>query len=404
MGEEQGKTPKPPEERKPIFDDVFCFRAVLAPWIWHLGVWICMFAMLALVGYLDLEDPDFLKETRTLLTTVEIDHAARRGALAFSGVTLAISVALSAAGFFWAWSAWKNVFDKSFRVRVRRWVYLSCGFTLVAAVLAAFGLWGPFTAELGNLLLEPASSRAPRAAAAVPILMFLLSCVVPSVLLAGACFLLEPIAFPEAPRAGRHGDDASTRTPFGLLRRLGDYRMQIDEDLACLRKRLRELDQMLYIGALALVFGTLQLSAGLSIPLASLPKKDDVKVMADLCKAISLPAPPSVSAFGPIDPEAGKECKSVQEKLTKLDKADGLRQFVRNVTLGFGLAFSAMLAAIYVPALLLLRERVETRQSKVSLGPGEASDSVDPVAKIGAVVATLSPLLAGLVANILAAK
>jgi len=69
--------------------------------------------------------------------------------------------------------------------------------------------------------------------------MFVLSCVVPSVLLAGALCLLQPMTF--------------ERSKVVLLRQLG-----------VLKDRLRELDQMLYIGALVLMFGTLQLSSGLS--------------------------------------------------------------------------------------------------------------------------------------------
>jgi hypothetical protein len=67
-----------------------------------------------------------------------------------------------------------------------------------------------------------------------------------------------------------------------------------------------------------------------------------------------------------------------------------------------------MLASIYVPALIGLRLMLEERP--LWLGPSVATLSqvekldigdVDPVRRIAAIAATLSPLLAGLVANAL---
>lgn len=81
---------------------------------------------------------------------------------------------------------------------------------------------------------------------------------------------------------------------------------------------------------------------------------------------------------------------------------------MRGITLCFGLSFSALLAAIYVPALIVLRNMIEKRQDLLAevQPPGAEAEGeplvVDPFSRIAAVFATLSPLLAGLVANVLA--
>lgn len=81
--------------------------------------------------------------------------------------------------------------------------------------------------------------------------------------------------------------------------------------------RLRELDQMLYIGALALVSGTLQRSFGLSVPLASLPKATDLKLRVDLCKAAAPLSKASNPFLGATDPYAEpRKVKDAQAKAT----------------------------------------------------------------------------------------
>jgi len=78
------------------------------------------------------------------------------------------------------------------------------------------------------------------------------------------------------------------------------------------------------------------------------------------------------------------------------------------VTLSFGLAFSALLAAIYVPGLIGLRLMIEPLQAVLAKSAAatntkdEKSDligDVDPLRRAAAAVATLSPLIAGLIAN-----
>jgi hypothetical protein len=75
------------------------------------------------------------------------------------------------------------------------------------------------------------------------------------------------------------------------------------------------------------------------------------------------------------------------------------------VTLSFGLAFSALLAAIYVPALIGIGILIGPLQPSASSNGGDSDEKnadtpeVDPLRRIAAIIATLSPLLAGLLAN-----
>lgn len=405
------------------YDESFPKRLVLAPAIWLAVVWVCLVLMLLAVGYLA---PDFDEEWKTealskgfadTLKGTSVDYPARRAALAFAGVTAGITVALAGASLFWAAMA-ASVCAGEYRVRVIRWV---AGFLLLTLLASLWLVEEPFASELGRMLLAAGTSdlKTPWAAF-VPHLMFLLACVVPSILLAGACFLLQPMGHPQSPK-------------------------QLDAQLRRLTIRLRELDQMLYVGALALVFGTLQLSAGLSVALASQPKAADLKTRIDFCKAMA-PTPQASSPFfgttipGAPGPDAAprapsnaasanavgmratspsvaasavsaanglstfnSQCLAVAVAFSRLDAAESLKQLVRGVTLGFGLAFSALLAAIYVPALIVLRQMLEPRQRAMLASGGKAEvASIDALARVGATVATLSPLFAGLLANTLA--
>ena len=222
--------------------------------------------------------------------------------------------------------------------------------------------------------------------------MFLLSCVVPGILLAGATFLLQPM---EAP-----GSLETRRSQVHLL-----------------LKRLRELDQMLYIGALALVFGTLQLSSGLSIGLVSMPKAADLKgegrsvqghgafVDGEQSVLCGLGRQAGIGPFcGRVRCATAKICRP---QVLKLDSAESLRELVHGITICFGLAFSALLAAIYVPTLIGLKSMYEPRQQELpkdepARAASTANLTVEPLSRIAAVAATLSPLFAGLLANTLA--
>ncbi|ANH68638.1 hypothetical protein [Mitsuaria sp. 7] len=369
----------------------------MAPAIWVAVVWAAAVGMLYAVGYLDADtDPKGtggLAELKALIVDPHVDYAARRAALAFSGVTLAITLALSITSVVWAVSAFLK---KANRFRIP---------ALIVAVLflaLSMGLsWKvadacqPFTSELGKLLLSPKSANtASWMAGAVPYAMFFLACTVPSVLLAGATFVLQPMWLPS--------DRLNSTTK---VRKFAEIQVKI------LIARVRELDQMLYIGALALVFGTLQLSAGFSIPLASMPKAAPLKAQADLCKLMSpaASAPTFFTAASAVDADARKtdaRCRELPRQFAQVESADSLRELARGITLCFGLAFSALLAAVYVPALVGLRLMIEERLPCIpSKDDGETTKAiaeVDPLHRVAAVVATLSPLFAGLLANTLA--
>jgi hypothetical protein len=373
------------------YDKSFPFWTVLAPAIWLYVVWALMLGMLLTVGYLTVDKaPNALEGLVADLKGAELDLAARRAALAFSGVTLAITMALALTSLFWGFMSWVGK-SGAFRTCVLLGVASFLGLSLWVSWSAATNLQ-PFTSALGQELLAqgPAQLDAPQAQH-VPLMMFLLSCVVPGILLAGATFLLQPM---EAP-----GSLETRRSQVHLL-----------------LKRLRELDQMLYIGALALVFGTLQLSSGLSVGLVSMPKAADLKVRADLCKAMGPSSTASSPFFAPSAAKSGSarsaaafdaHCQDLPARVLRLDSAESLRELVHGITICFGLAFSALLAAIYVPTLIGLRSMYEPRQQELSKDePTRAASSanlaVEPLNRIAAVAATLSPLFAGLLANTLA--
>jgi hypothetical protein len=286
-------------------------------------------------------------------------------------------MALSTASVVWAVAAFRHK-DSSYRWKVFKWAATLWVVPLtILWVMWWKDLLPPFTTRIGAYLLP----------GRMPFVMLGLACTVPAVLAAGAGFLLQPTRRPK---------DHTHAT----------------KQLQWLAKRLIELDQLLYVGALALVFGTLQLSAAMSVPLAGLPKTADLKNWVELCK--TLDPPPATSPFFPSAPlpqepgaaaqAAGPEnCKALPEKYARTEVADDLRQLVRGVTLACGLAFSALLAAIYVPALIGLRLIIERPLEMVSATSkrSPAVGEMDPIRRIAAVAATLSPLIAGLLANAL---
>lgn len=378
-------------KRQSYYDGTFRPMSMLAPASWLLFVWCCMVGFLYLVGYLskDVGDPLGVLED---LKAISADPAQARAALGFSGVTLAITVALAVTGLFWSLMAGLGTALRYGGAAVFV-AAVVLAISIKLALLSTAPMLSPFTGELGKELLKLAVAgiKDPPLPDGISPLMFGLACVVPSVLLAGATFLLQPME--------------NVTHPQDIL-----------EQARQLSKRLRELDQMLYIGGLALVFGTLQLSAGLSGPLAKLPKLAEIKGAADLCKTMTtsgglvVPFAPIRPAVAPSAPPIGpkistfdEECQKLPDMAAKLGAADSLRQFVRGVTLCFGLAYSALLTAIYVPALMVLRNRIEPMLLLVPKELKPDVTSVDPVSRIGAVIATLSPLFAGLLANILVA-
>lgn len=391
-----------------FYDRNSSWKDALAPALWLVIVWVCSLTMLYAAGYLSADrEIGALDKYVAVIGAKDPAIAARRAAYGLSGVTLAVTLALALTSFFWcAAAAWNKA--GAFRITVLFWSTAFLVFALTVSTWANEN-WEPFTTRLGQKLLQrgAADSQSPWAQH-IPLLMFVLSSVVPSLLLAGTTLLLQPMW---------------KLSVISILK----------GQLAILKLRLRELDQMLYIGAIALVFGTLQLSSGLSVPLVSMPNAADVKAQADLCKTIG-PSTAASSVFFPssaptpspkpktkghpklktAQPTASDlQCAEVPNQFAKLDAADGLRQLVRGITLCFGLSFSALLAAIYVPGLIVLRKMIEERQdllapleeaAGVPLPERHQGLVVEPFSRIGAVVATLSPLLAGLVANALAGR
>jgi hypothetical protein len=373
------------------YDGSFTFFRALAPAVWLALVGMCMLSMLYAVGYLSPDQLPTSPEKVTDALKVTIDISARRAALAYSGVTLAITVALSLTSLVWAVAAFRGK-APAYRWPVLIWVTFVLVLSLTILGWMACHAFEPFASNLGRILLESARSdlSAPMTGR-VPDLMFGLACIVPAILAAGGGFLLQPMKDPS--------DADSAKLQLRLL-----------------AGRLNELDQLLYVGALALVFGTLQLSAAMSLPLASMPKAVDLKSQADMCKTLA-PSPASSPFFTPgasgstrgssfhsgFDAE---HCRDLPREFARGEVADGLRQLVRGITLSFGLAFSALLSAIYVPALIGLRLMIAPPQRKVhdaaAAGTKEEKSDIGDVDPLRRVAAVAAPLIAGLLANALA--
>lgn len=417
-------------------------------------------------GYIGTEDKaDVVKEFVSALqkdgeTAIETENvAARRGGLAVSGILFAATLVLTVTCCFWAWLNHRaNGEGTPARWHDRKKVLLLGFLATVGAVAWPFLFLAgdvSFASGLARKLLDVTAAQFcnPWQLEWVPKLMFGQGVILPVVLAFSACLFIVP---PGEPRAG-------TYPPEFIIRELAP--------------RIRELDQMLYLGALALVCGTLQLSSALSIPLARMPSMVDVKNTIDMCKASGagekgnlfmspgmragafcaasgasaglcasstarVSAPGAAPApHGPASEDFKKpfhrhfsaaDCEQVQTELTRVDLAQSVRSLIHSLTLSIGLAFSMMLAAIYVPAMIRMREYVDKARKRIRddkaadrsrlaalgalLGTGNATDSAatseadddsaeevdaDPTHRIAAVLATLSPVIASLVANTL---
>lgn len=386
--------------------------------------------------------------------------AAHRGALAVSGILLAATVALSITAVFWAVSNTARYLDK---IDGRKVIFLAatavctlvCGEVIFALIGVAIDRLNASLALISvpaSRLLDMTAHDLPDAKwlDAVPPLMFIQSFMLPMVLAFGVSFRLsppEPADPPTAPTADPTEAwlrwlTGSTEAQAGARRRLGD-----------LTARVRELDHVLYIGALALVFGTLQLSAALSVPLTLMPAATDVRTTIDLCKAGTAAGNPFVPAPAPAAAESAvarskatggakskdktppapaastpaaakkaastanpvpatppaafhraltpEDCQGVATEWARVNVAQSVRSLIRALTTTFGLAFSLLLGAIYVPAILRLRKWIdESREALAGQADADLGDA-DPVRRIAAVAATLGPAIAALVANTL---
>jgi len=356
-------------------------EVALSPLCWLLVLQLCLVSALYLVGYLSVPEPaEVLAVVRAAVLVDSPGGAEYRAALAFSGVTLGLTFVLAITSLAWAVSAYLRK-GPSFsgdappdrRQTILQIVVLAT-FLVVLLATALAELLKPFPSELGFSLLQWVYAKPDaRLSKWVPTLMFLLSLVVPAILAAGASFLQEPI------------EDS---LPAERNRKIA--------------LRVRELDHLLYIGAVALVFGTLQLSATMSVPLASVTKAADLKSRIEMCRTFGA-VPPSNPLY---TKASAKGCLELPALIEKDQAAAGLRQLVRAVTFALGLAFSAMLVAIYVPAMVSLRlmqAHVPPKPEKKN-GDPDKSDAgspgdVDPLQRLATVAATLGPLIAGVVAN-----
>lgn len=363
-------------------------RLALTPVIWLAIVGLCLVVTLYGVGYIAAGEE--MPDTRALATELAglPKLVARQAALAQSGVTMGITLALCITCIYWAWSARRGQEKEGHRGFVFG-VVLACFAVAFGGLLLldASAAITPFASSVGKLLLDPATSRVNTwLASLAPFTMYVLACVVPAVLACGASFLLIPI---------KTLKDAAAA--------------QANHDL--LLDRLKEMDQLLYIGALTLVFGILQLSAAMSVPLAGAPVVAEVKAELEPCK----PAPQAAlgaPAQGKAEPPGGghtdpspAQCRKAMERMQQAARVEELRHVVKGITFCFGLAFSALLAAIYVPGAMVLRNYLEAplahlkANGSTAKADKPAGADIDPINRIAAIVATLSPLLAGVLAS-----
>jgi len=410
----------PGPRRTPGFHDAGIFE--VAPLVCVVLTMLVTMYMLYATGFLEacadgkvLEEFSwaFEKPDGSLIETENV--ATRRGGLALSGVLLAATVVLSLTALLWVYANRTKLWD----ARGLRKTIIQ-GFVLCSLVATTLLYWHPFiggdisfVSSLSWALLETTRTQMPEATwlAAVPLLMYWLGALLPLILAFGACLFLQPVAC--------------------------DNDLEgCERCLSALVPRLRELDYMLYMGALALVCGTLQLSVSLSIPLARMPSAADVKTTIELCKTPATPGTdnpflsPATGASQP-EPETPArpfhrgfslaDCAAVPTELARVNVATSVRSLIHSLTLSFGLAFSLMLAAIYFPAMLQLREwtdrsraglrhwRAQARAAALAAGAQPAAEGSDelelaesePTRRIVAVLATLGPIIAGLAANTL---
>jgi hypothetical protein len=335
---------------------------------------------------------------RADLASLGPDFGARAHHAITSGLTViaALVSAWVTAGLWWRCASHRHA------MRITEYVF---GLTVVAAgVLTALGLSevSPgLNSALGNTLLCATWQRTHTPwMAPVTDANNVLGIFIPLMLGLGCCLLLEPATRP-APESAASAE----------------------RDLMEIAANSRRLDHLLYLGALSLVIGTLQLSATQAWALAPLPGMNALKLKSDICKSLTpaLAPAPTVQGFAVASiqpPQTPKQaappaCAELALELPHAEFADAARQFARSTLLMFGMSFSLLLAALYAPAVLLLKAAAE--RAAVTAGPPvvdarplsvaawlqQLGIESDLVGKAGKVVATLSPLFAGVLANAL---
>lgn len=310
------------------------------------------------------------------------------GARALYAVTMGLTLLATMAAAWVTSAVWRRCPDRRFARQIAVWVALAAvlggmGISVLALLKVTQGLASGY----GNALLcaNWVRSGAPWMAMLTDA-NNVIGIFVPVVLTLGMCLLLEPL--------GRSKMDTTKLEAVAVNSHL--------------------LDVLLYVGAACLALGILYLSALYASALAPLPSAASVKVRAEACKSLTLPS-------GMSDMQAQTQlmadwcalkCHTLAKEAKNAETADSAREFAKISTLVFGISFSALLAAMYLPAMLLLKRAAE--ESSLPDEPGLPASRAqrteqylklgiesDMLSKVGKVLTALSPILASVIANAL---
>lgn len=362
---------------------------------------LLLLVLLYLNRYLDWRQGSAMSALHDLVYRPSVAAFAQSDAeRGYRGVTMGMTVLTTlVAGWTTAGLWWRN-HSLSYSGSITFWVVLAAG--AVGAVLTALGsvqVLAGFGGVAGNTLLCAAWRRDETPAMAVITDAFnAIGIYLPVVLALGVCLLMEPVGeplgmLPAGPLRRRHKRSAA------------QTQARLDE----IAERSRGLDTLIYLGAIGLVFGTLQISATYGAALSPLPTAAGLKTSADLCKAVGWPA---ASASASVTKwRKALDCDALAQVKSDVDVADSARRFAKQTTLTFGIAFSAILLALYLPAALLLRAEAADVVRRLDLPDSAQRNELltrlgiesDYVGKLGRLIATLSPLVAGLLTSALSA-
>ena len=357
----------------------------LAPATCALGATAVIVLALLVSGFLEIVDDKNLQASYLIVNAEDKSALAQEfGARAHRAITMALTFISAMVAAWMTMGIWWECQSRDYAVQVtRRVVLMALTAAVVLGVLGLAKLTPGLDSAFGNAILCATWARndAPWLAM-VSDANNVLGIFIPFVVGLGMCLLLEPTTH---------------------------SRMPSRDELAILARNSRTLDHLLYVGAICLVFGILQMSTVHSSAVATLPTMQEVKTKVEICKSIA-----AIENEGKL--HSGLEpinCHQLVNEIGKAEVADSFRQFARSTTLVFGIAFSVLLAALYMPAALLLNGAAQ-RLTKVigSDGPKGGTGDVhsrlqelgiesDLLGKFGKVITTLSPIFAGLISNAL---
>lgn len=363
--------------------------ACLAPAFWSLAVFAALLAAYIASGFyrgFDAQQIDFLRVGPPLP-----NHPAE---IAASGIWAATFCAVMIGLFAVCWVATKVYWDNACGQTNTLIIAL---FVLAAALATTLGVLGrtdvvkAFGSDPSALMLcgtwrrsglgflGPVTDALNIVAAAIAIIAS-----------ASFCLLLWCV------RTTVHAVDAlHDATPLLPAHVARQRRQSIARDA---RKAQVLMDYALYAGAAALVAGLLEVVATLSWSYAPFQSSAEVKLDADLCKAMQ-PAPPAsagsaVKAF----------CETAEQHLKNASAVDGLRRFTRSIAIMYGAVFSALLAAMYLPVAFAQQELIERL---ACTAPEPARDAApepefdrSTVQRVFNVLAALGPLAAAVVSAV----